>query len=201
MSEQTAFIGDVHGNIEALRGLLEAVSPLAQHLVFLGDYINKGAHSAEVLGELLPLQRSGAATLLRGNHETAMLEALDSSDLSAFLKMGGAATIRSYVSGPVGPDVSAAWRRAIPQDHIAALRQMAATYETADLVAAHTESDATGGRFSVSAHVSVGELPLIDAHYAHVDTGCGTPSGRLTAFLWPSRAYVQVDEVGAVVHH
>ncbi|WP_418605846.1 metallophosphoesterase [Georgenia sp. SUBG003] len=106
MNVELAFIGDVHGNLRALRGLWDVlVHRDVPHMVFLGDYINKGARSADVMQDLISHAESGRATLLAGNHETALLDALDRRDLSGFLKMGGAMTIRSYVGGRVEADV------------------------------------------------------------------------------------------------
>jgi serine/threonine protein phosphatase 1 len=169
------------------------------HVIFLGDYINKGAQSADVLQELISHAKTGRATLLAGNHETAVLDALDRQDLSGFLKMGGAMTIRSYVGGRVGPDVLGDFLTGFPPEHLEALRRMPPTYETADLIAQHLPSRSSTSKFRISAHVPVGDLPRIGHRSAQLDTGCGTNSGRLTVLLWPSLDYIQVDNRGAVV--
>jgi serine/threonine protein phosphatase 1 len=167
--------------------------------VLLGDYINKGPESAEVMHELVTHSRAGHATLLAGNHEQALIKALDTSDLGAFLKMGGAMTIRSYVGGKVGPDVLRDFRRKFPTEHLDSLRSMTETYESADLIAQHVAPTTTTSKFRISAHVPVGKLPRIGRHSAQLDTGCGEESGRLTALLWPSLEYIQVDANGAVL--
>ena len=169
------------------------------HTVFLGDYINKGVQSAEVMNELLDLANAGAATLLAGNHEAALLEAIETRDLRQFLKMGGAMTIRSYVGSAVGPDVLNEFLAAFPTNHLEAIRRMPDTYETDDLLAQHDTRSSTRSKFRISAHVPVGKEPRISHHSAHLDTGCGTESGRLTALLWPSLQYVQVTADGTIV--
>jgi len=200
VSAEIAFVGDVHGNLSALRGLCHVLAARGEpHTVFLGDYVNKGAQSAEVMQELLAHARAGRATLLRGNHEVALLEALDTGDLTTFLKMGGAMTIRSYVGVKVGPDVLSDFRAKLPREHLDALRRMPQTYESDDLIAQHTPSAAPTPKFRISAHVPVGKLPRIGRHSAQVDTTCGSESGRLTALLWPSLDYIQVDARGAIV--
>lgn len=196
MNDNLAFVGDVHGNIEALHGILDALAATAQmHLVFLGDYVNKGTHSAEVLELLLEKQRAGEVTLLAGNHETALLEALDSANLTGFLKMGGATTIRSYLRRPARADVLDDFRTHFPLSHLEGVRAMPLTWEADDVVAQHVPSGGAGRRFSVSAHVPVGLLPRITATAAQIDTGGGS-NGRLSALMWPSRNYVQVDAAG-----
>jgi serine/threonine protein phosphatase 1 len=200
VSAEIAFVGDVHGNLRALRGLWDVLAARgAPHAVFLGDYINRGAQSAEVMRELLSYSRAGRATLLRGNHEAALLDALDTGDLTAFLKMGGSMTIRSYVGAKVGPDVLSDFLARFPSEHLDAIRCMPETYELDDLIAQHTPPATSTPKFRISAHVPVGKLPRIRRHSAQLDTGCGTEPGRLTALLWPTLDYVQVDARGATV--
>lgn len=200
MSTQIAFVGDVHGNLSALRGMYDALATRgAAHYVFLGDYINKGRQSAEVIQELISYSRAGRATLLRGNHESALLDAVDAGDLAIFLKMGGAMTIRSYVGAKVGPDVLRDFLAKFPSEHLDAIRRMPQTYESDDLIAQHIPFTGPTPKFRISSHVPIGDSPRIGRHSVQLDTGCGTASGRLTALLWPSRDYVQVDAWGNIV--
>jgi bis(5'-nucleosyl)-tetraphosphatase (symmetrical) len=66
-------IGDVQGCDAALGRLLAkiAFSPSRDHLVLLGDLVNRGPESAAVLRRLMALQ--GAATCLLGNHDLSLL--------------------------------------------------------------------------------------------------------------------------------
>lgn len=200
MTAELAFVGDIHGSLAALNGLRAAVEASSSlHWVFLGDYINKGPESRDVLDVLIDMRDAGAASLLAGNHELAMLDALESGDMQQFLKMGGAMTIRSYVRGSVGVDVARDFVRSVPDRHLDALRQMPLEFDADDVKARHRPVRPVGGRFEVSAHVYIGLVPRIGIRSAEIDTGCGTPGGRLTAFLWPSREYLQVDDQGALV--
>lgn len=200
MRTEIAFVGDVHGNLSALRGLCAVlVTRGVPHAVFLGDYINKDRQSAGVMQELLSYSQAGWATLLRGNHETALLDALDTGDLAAFLKMGGAMTIRSYVRARVGPDVLRDFRDKFPSQHLDAIRRMPQTYESDDLIAQHIPPAASTPKFRISSHIPVGELPRIGRYSAQLDTGCGTGAGRLTALMWPDLDYVQADAQGTMV--
>lgn len=200
MTTQTAFIGDVHGSLQPLIGILDALnSRLISHNVFLGDYLNKGRESAQVLEHLIALAESSSVTLLRGNHESAFLDALQTNNLGPFLKMGGAATIRSYVGGNVGPDVAADLKAHVPPKHIELIRRMPVIFQSGDVVASHKPPRGQDSRYRVSAHIFVGPVPLIRSDSANIDTGCGTETGRLTALLWPSLAYIQVDSAGKLV--
>lgn len=199
MNDHLAFIGDIHGNLEALEGILAVLAKRGHpHMVFLGDYLNKGPNPAAVLAVLLERQQAGDVTLLAGNHETALLAALDTGDLAPFLKMGGATTIRSYLRRQVGPDVLGDFRAHLPAEHVDALRAMPEIWETEDVVAQHAPQDTKIAKFRISAHIPVGILPRIDANSAQLDTGSGSQDniGRLTALLWPSRDVVQVSASG-----
>lgn len=61
-------IGDIHGMLGPLETLLRAVDVADDEaeLLFVGDYINRGAHSAEVVETLLALPD---ARFIRGNHD------------------------------------------------------------------------------------------------------------------------------------
>lgn len=201
MTTDVAYVGDIHGNVTALRGMWNLLSSLyVEHVVFLGDYINKGSSSAEVVQHLIDYESTGRVTLLAGNHEEALLAGLDSGKLGAFLKIGGAVTVRSYVGGSVGADVLSSLREHLPSTHLDAIRRMPTRYETADVLAQHIPPSASDSKFVISAHVVVGNVPRVTRATASIDTGCGTEGGRLTAFLWPSRAHVQVDQYGATIY-
>ena len=69
---RTIIVGDVHGCLLELEELLEtcAYQPGADRLIFVGDLINRGEHSLEVL---LLAYALGAECVL-GNHEAALLK-------------------------------------------------------------------------------------------------------------------------------
>lgn len=78
---RTFAIGDIHGDLAALQTLLARLPPLTADdtLVFLGDYIDRGPHSAEVVALIraLPLRTPAYVVTLRGNHEDAWLRVID----------------------------------------------------------------------------------------------------------------------------
>lgn len=196
---ETAFIGDVHGELLAIRAILRALSAHGVHkIVLLGDYINKGPSGAQVVDELIALSREGHVACLRGNHETALLDCIESRDVRPFLRMSGAPTIRSYLGRDVGPDVASELLAAIPASHETFLRGLPLTHETDEYVASHTPTTAPG-KFVISAHVDVGRYPQITNSSAAIDTGCGNPGGVLTALLWPSLGYIQTDRSGTLL--
>ncbi len=95
-------VGDVHG----MRGPLEkliATLPLAEddHLVFIGDYVDRGPDPSGVVDYLIDLAKRYRCTFLMGNHEAMFLSFLGWEGPAyfggeAFLQNGGDTTLQSY---------------------------------------------------------------------------------------------------------
>ncbi len=73
-------VGDIHGEIDALRGLLDALGyardgahPLGRRLVFVGDLTDRGPDSPAVIEVVSNLVARGLAQCLMGNHELNLL--------------------------------------------------------------------------------------------------------------------------------
>jgi serine/threonine protein phosphatase 1 len=101
MSGRTFVIGDVHGERAQLTALLAELPFIGPEdaLVFLGDYLDRGADSRGVIEILrrLPEQTAGKLVCLRGNHEDALLEVIDGKD-PAFLIPPGNGVLATYAS-------------------------------------------------------------------------------------------------------
>ena len=72
--------GDFHGNIQDLLAFSHILWPLGMHLtpgsfLFLGDYVDRGAYSIEVLAYLFAqkIMLPEKVFLLRGNHEVKVV--------------------------------------------------------------------------------------------------------------------------------
>ena len=102
---RTLVFGDIHGCHIALNGALAAAAPASDDVfVFLGDYVDRGADSCGVLDTLLGLHQTGQAVFLLGNHESMMLEALETGDDTFWLTVGGRETMASYRRCPDGDE-------------------------------------------------------------------------------------------------
>lgn len=79
MAHRTFAIGDIHGDLVALRALIQKLPLVAEEdtLVFLGDYVDRGPQSAEVVRVVRALERDVGCRVvcLRGNHEDGWLRA------------------------------------------------------------------------------------------------------------------------------
>ncbi len=99
-------IGDIHGRLDLLQPLVEAIMADAaastaerKVVVFLGDYVDRGPDSRGVIRYLadLPADRGIEWRFLKGNHEEAMLDFLDDPSAGArWCEYGGDAALRSY---------------------------------------------------------------------------------------------------------
>ena len=64
----TIAIGDIHGCLEPLESLVDKL-PRDDALVFLGDYVDRGPQSAQVIDYLKDLARQRHCRFFMGNHE------------------------------------------------------------------------------------------------------------------------------------
>jgi serine/threonine protein phosphatase 1 len=130
-SSRTIAIGDVHGCVHALDAVLEVIEPTkSDQLVFLGDMIDQGRESREVLERIIALKQQCDVVLIQGNHEEMMCAARgDEKALRYWEHCGGVSTINSYRFGGTLAD--------IPAEHWALLDTCLPYYETDDCILTH----------------------------------------------------------------
>ena len=100
-------IGDIHGRLDLLDELHGMIRADAEGfeggkgIVYLGDYIDRGAQSKQVLDLLIGQPMDGFDVVhLLGNHEQAMLDFLaQPQSAAAWLNFGGQVTLLSYGVG------------------------------------------------------------------------------------------------------
>lgn len=148
-------VGDIHGRADLLDALLGKITldaaqqPAAQQiLVFLGDYVDRGFHSREVIKRLRTGLPGGfTPVFLRGNHEEAMLRFYD-GDMGVamdWLYFGGRETLASYGVPPPPPNVArerlpaihADFVRKIPAEDVAFLKATSLHYVMGDYTFVH----------------------------------------------------------------
>lgn len=125
-------IGDIHGHFQKLSHLVDKIKKyltLDDSLVFLGDYIDRGYQSFEVIDYLVSLKDDYNTILLKGNHEDMFLNYLKGYDVSIFMYNGGHATIQSYEE-TIGS-------LKLPQAHKNFFNSLKLYYETEDFIAVH----------------------------------------------------------------
>ena len=129
-------VGDVHGRADLLAALIGQIRAdrAERHrvserplVVFLGDYIDRGLHSREVIDQLIAFAADPdfEARFLLGNHEDAMIDYLEGRISGVgWGNHGGGTTLQSYgVTPPVRPSRQAwsdrrdSFRAAVPLPH------------------------------------------------------------------------------------
>jgi serine/threonine protein phosphatase 1 len=220
LERELAVVGDVHGDANRLeRALDDLLDKRDLHIIFTGDYIDRGPNSKQALDLILAAQRAhpDRLTFLRGNHENALLTYLSRGFLADFAAHGGLATIRSYLT-VVRSGAPDEFRRIFPPSHRALLDSMPASYEDEEVLVSHTgfdPADPWNRSFDVMCnrnhadlfrhvgpwptalticghYVQIDRQPYISQHLICVDTGCGTlADGPLTALILPERAFRQ----------
>jgi serine/threonine protein phosphatase 1 len=145
-------VGDVHGRADLLRQMFAAIdSSLESHpvknvvQVMLGDYIDRGPHSREVIDTLLARARRYRMIYLKGNHESYAVRFLsDPTVLSEWRQVGGIHTLLSYGLRPSTRDdpvtqrqIAQAFRAAMPESHHLFIRGLALSFTCGDFFFAH----------------------------------------------------------------
>ena len=111
----TYVIPDIHGRYDLLSEGLADISARsggkAGTIVTIGDYVDKGPQSKQVIDRLLSEVVDGCRLIaLKGNHDAMMAQALrDPSKMASWIAKGGDAALASYGGDPA----------AVPQTHIA----------------------------------------------------------------------------------
>jgi len=118
----TYAIGDIHGSYRKLCALLGHCSKhrgaAEYRIIFLGDYIDRGPNSREVVDLLIDTRSQAPDQLicLRGNHEDMLLSAVNDGDHEPWLANGGAITLASYGLGRANaiPPAHLDWFHSLP---------------------------------------------------------------------------------------
>ncbi len=119
-------IGDVHGCLPQLLEVERQIEADARGgegekwIVMLGDYVDRGPQSAQVLDHLLQQPPPGFERFcLMGNHEQMMLDFLDDPLTNAYwLEQGGLETLQSYSRHPKDASERGEAGQQIPADHL-----------------------------------------------------------------------------------
>lgn len=148
-------IGDIHGRLDLLDPLLSDIVDDLQAsgaerpmIVFLGDYVDRGAASAGVVDRVLQLMRIPGIEVraLKGNHEEAYLRFLqDAAFGPTWAEYGGGPTLASYgVAPPMTRTDMEAWTAArdafelaVPAAHLEFMQKLELMITVGDYVFVH----------------------------------------------------------------
>ncbi len=191
-----------------LLDMLLARLPATGTLVLLGDYLDRGPSSCQVIARLLALEAERPCIFLRGNHEAMALAVLDGNvEMERmWLRNGGRETLHSYGG-------------TLPDAHVAFLRRTRPYYTTPAYIFVHgglvpgvqpeqmpaTEleqlwwmrepflsSTCDWGRLVIHGHTPTRGQVDVRPHRINIDTGA-VYGGTLTALLLPERRCLAVS--------
>jgi serine/threonine protein phosphatase 1 len=146
-------VGDIHGSLDLLDRLQERiVADLASRpaenpiIIYLGDFIDRGEASRQVLDRLLhPGNDLPQARHLRGNHEQMLLDCLSEPGRSASWRAnGGGECLLSYGVEPLllrgyadSAEIIERFSELLPQEHLEFLTQLPLSFVAGDFFFCH----------------------------------------------------------------
>jgi serine/threonine protein phosphatase 1 len=145
-------IGDIHGRADLLETTFNCIdadlarNPVPQSIeVFLGDYIDRGPASRQVLDRLIARCRTHGTVFLKGNHETYLMDFLTNPRvLKDWQQLGGLETLMSYGIRPtVNADaasqvgLAAALKQELPESHWRFLGDLRLSFTCGDFFFVH----------------------------------------------------------------
>jgi serine/threonine protein phosphatase 1 len=146
-------VGDIHGRLDLLEELLAKIHAELQHrpapktlLVFVGDLVDRGPSSAQVIERLRTYRRPGIQPVfLLGNHEEVLLRVLggDTSLIPSWLQFGGSQCLQSYgvdangLRGRPPETVVELVRGAVAESHVEFLESFADSCRFGDYLFVH----------------------------------------------------------------
>jgi len=211
-------IGDIHGCVQTLKKLLTRLDDEfgdSREYVFLGDYVDRGPSSKEVIDILIEFEKSHLCHFIRGNHDQMFMMYNQDNTYYEYLNFGGAQTLESYASSS---------DKKVPESHFKFLASTKLFYETEHWVFVHgglppkmTVAEALANeevynsflwmrdhiengdnkweKTVVFGHTPVRE-PIEKNNMIGIDTGCVYEQfGNLTAVILPEQEFVQQKKI------
>jgi serine/threonine protein phosphatase 1 len=146
-------IGDIHGRVDLLDAVLERIdadlekNPISMGIeVYLGDYVDRGPASREVIDRLVARNRTFRAVFLKGNHEAYLTDFITNpSVLMDWWRYGALETFRSYgiIPPPIdsGSKVQAqlaeTFKYALPDSHRRFMSNLKSSFTCGDFFFVH----------------------------------------------------------------
>lgn len=185
-------VGDIHGCFDKLCALMDKIpiNNTRDQLIFIGDYIDRGPSSFDVVNYLIDFKKRVPGTIfIKGNHEDMLQNYLDGSDRFTYLLNGGQKTLDEYLNRSDNKEAFP-----IPSEHLEFFNSLQLYYQTDDYIFVHAglrekvplesqdkmdllwtrdefiHSDFNFGKRVIFGHTPFKE-PLLQANKIGIDTG------------------------------
>ncbi|MCK4986535.1 MAG: serine/threonine protein phosphatase [Desulfobacterales bacterium] len=185
-------VGDIHGCFDKLCALMDKIpiNNTRDQLIFIGDYIDRGPSSFDVVNYLIDFKKRVPGTIfIKGNHEDMLQNYLDGSDRFTYLLNGGQQTMDEYLNRSDNKEPFP-----IPSEHLEFFNSLQLYYQTDDYIFVHAglrekvplesqdkmdllwtrdefiHSDFNFGKRVIFGHTPFKE-PLLQANKIGIDTG------------------------------
>lgn len=144
-----AAIGDIHGQLDPLNRLLSRIEAISAEssarrkiLVFVGDFIDRGLKSRQVIDRMIAGFPGFETWCLRGNHDETLLQFLDDAAVAeSWRNYGGLETLASYGVGRTKTgdwkDTQAELRAKLPPEHLRFFQGLQMRFQIGDYIFVH----------------------------------------------------------------
>jgi len=152
-------IPDIHGMYDQLQLILNRILPLRNtggvrdHLIFLGDYVDRNVDSHKVIDLVMEVKENqpSQVTCLNGNHEMLFLTGIsptsNATEYLMWMRNGGEQTLRGYLDR-AGSNIENVYlldrkriHSLIPKEHVRFITFLESYYETDDYIFVHGGCD------------------------------------------------------------
>ena len=214
-------VGDVHGRLDLVENLwaqIDAASRLSparrRIMIFVGDYIDRGPQSRELIDRLLKGFAGFEMICLKGNHDDTLLQFLTDPTIGdAWRSFGGLETLRSYgithAEGKNWSQTRSEFAAALPREHLEFLKNLKLHVTVGDYLFVHAglkprvpleeqsetdllwireeflDSTVNFGRIVVHGHTPT-DAPVVRRNRIGIDTGAYI-TNNLTAVVLEER--------------
>lgn len=176
-------IGDVHGCYFTFQKLLTHWDPQTETLIQVGDLIDRGNYSPEVLQLCINLAaKHENAIFLKGNHEVLCLDHFQKSDNPVWLRNGGEETLEQFRTSSTDLPALLDWMDKLP--HKFEKESLLVTH--AGLATRHTPYDAHNRRgvlWNRNQPFDIGKIQV----FGHTPQHSGEPDHQ------PELNYINLD--------
>ncbi|WP_440119819.1 metallophosphoesterase family protein [Paenibacillus sp. QZ-Y1] len=143
-------MSDIHGCYDEFNALLEhvAYNPEQDELILLGDYVDRGPKSKQVVEQIMQMHEQHNIIVIKGNHDAMMVKAL-THDVEEYdkhwIRNGGLHTLASYVQVSFDEEQidwnayaeAKQWIRTHFEHHLRFLEQLPLVYEIPGYIFVH----------------------------------------------------------------